>query len=145
MIQDLSDIIKHKTIQDFYNDTKPLYIYGGSGSGKTTLGNYLLKEYIVEKIDSFDIKKHKDIYTFLIEKSQKKNITLMFSGNYKKRAYFIDNLDVFYKNDKKSFKGIIKFIKELSNCKVIAQDTPSNLVKDINARNAYFGNSFKFN
>ena len=33
----------------------------------------------------------------------------------------------------------------LSNCKVIAQDTPSNLVKDINARNAYFGNSFKFN
>ncbi len=33
----------------------------------------------------------------------------------------------------------------LSNCKVIAQDTPSNLVKDINAQNAYFGNSFKFN
>ena len=32
----------------------------------------------------------------------------------------------------------------LSNCKIIAQDTPSNLVKDINARNAYFGNSFKF-
>ena len=32
----------------------------------------------------------------------------------------------------------------LSNCKVIAQDTPSNLVKDINAQNAYFGNSFKF-
>ncbi len=33
----------------------------------------------------------------------------------------------------------------LSNCKIIAQDTQSNLVKDINARNAYFGNSFKFN
>ena len=33
----------------------------------------------------------------------------------------------------------------LSNCKVIAQDTPSNLVKDIDAKNAYFGNSFKFN
>tara|TARA_B100000989_G_scaffold26439_1_gene17080 strand:+ start:1715 stop:2392 length:678 start_codon:yes stop_codon:yes gene_type:complete len=33
----------------------------------------------------------------------------------------------------------------LSNCKVVAQDTPSNLVKDINAKNAYFGNSFKFN
>jgi len=33
----------------------------------------------------------------------------------------------------------------LSNCKIIAQDTPSNLVKDINAKNAYFGNSFKFN
>ena len=33
----------------------------------------------------------------------------------------------------------------LSNCKVVAKDTPSNLVKDINAKNAYFGNSFKFN
>ena len=32
----------------------------------------------------------------------------------------------------------------LSNCKVVAQDTPSNLVKDINAKNAYFGDSFKF-
>ena len=33
----------------------------------------------------------------------------------------------------------------LSNCKIIAQDTPSNLVNNINAKNAYFGDSFKFN
>ena len=33
----------------------------------------------------------------------------------------------------------------LSNCKIIAQDTPSNLVKNINAKNAYFGENFKFN
>ncbi len=33
----------------------------------------------------------------------------------------------------------------LSNCKIVAQDTPSNLVKNINARNAYFGESFKIN
>ena len=33
----------------------------------------------------------------------------------------------------------------LSNCKIIALDTPSNLVRDINAQNAYFGSSFKFN
>merc|ERR1711965_710179 len=33
----------------------------------------------------------------------------------------------------------------LSNGKVIAKDTPSNLVKNINAQNAYFGDSFKFN
>ena len=33
----------------------------------------------------------------------------------------------------------------LSNGKIIAQDTPSSLVKDTNAKNAYFGNSFKFN
>ena len=31
----------------------------------------------------------------------------------------------------------------LSNCKIIAKDTPSNLVKNINSKNAYFGDSFK--
>ena len=33
----------------------------------------------------------------------------------------------------------------LNNCKIVAQDTPSNLVKNINAQNAYFGDSFKIN
>ena len=33
----------------------------------------------------------------------------------------------------------------LSNGHIIAEETPSNLVKDINARNAYFGENFKFN
>ncbi len=33
----------------------------------------------------------------------------------------------------------------LSNCKIIAQDTPSNLIKNINAQNAYFGDSFQIN
>ena len=32
----------------------------------------------------------------------------------------------------------------LSNGKIVAQDTPSNLVNDINAQNAYFGDNFKF-
>jgi len=31
----------------------------------------------------------------------------------------------------------------LSNCKIVAKGTPSTLIKDINAQNAYFGNSFK--
>ena len=31
----------------------------------------------------------------------------------------------------------------LSNCKIVAYGSPSNLIKDINAQNAYFGNSFK--
>ena len=33
----------------------------------------------------------------------------------------------------------------LNNGKIIAQDTPSKLVNDINAKNVYFGESFKFN
>tara|TARA_B110000967_G_C18698648_1_gene466664 strand:+ start:105 stop:881 length:777 start_codon:yes stop_codon:yes gene_type:complete len=33
----------------------------------------------------------------------------------------------------------------LSNCKIIAKGTPSELVKDVKAKTAYFGESFKFN
>ena len=33
----------------------------------------------------------------------------------------------------------------LSNGKIVAKDTPSNLIQDINARNAYFGEGFKIN
>ena len=33
----------------------------------------------------------------------------------------------------------------LSNGKIVAQDSPSNLVRNIDAKNAYFGDSFKFN
>ena len=33
----------------------------------------------------------------------------------------------------------------ISNCKIIALDTPANLVNNINAKNAYFGHSFKYN
>ena len=33
----------------------------------------------------------------------------------------------------------------LSNCKIIAKGTPTELVNDIKAKNAYFGDSFKFN
>tara|TARA_B100000787_G_scaffold154950_1_gene130074 strand:+ start:1844 stop:2701 length:858 start_codon:yes stop_codon:yes gene_type:complete len=33
----------------------------------------------------------------------------------------------------------------LSNCKIVAQGSPNDLVNNIEAKNAYFGNSFKFN
>ena len=33
----------------------------------------------------------------------------------------------------------------LSNCKIIAKGTPSELVKDSKAQNAYFGDSFRLN
>ena len=33
----------------------------------------------------------------------------------------------------------------INNGRVVAQGTPSNLIQDINARNAYFGDSFRIN
>ena len=33
----------------------------------------------------------------------------------------------------------------ISNCKIIAKGTPTELINNIDAKNAYFGNSFKIN
>ena len=33
----------------------------------------------------------------------------------------------------------------INNCKIIAEDSPSNLVKNLDAQDAYFGSDFKFN
>jgi lipopolysaccharide export system ATP-binding protein len=33
----------------------------------------------------------------------------------------------------------------INNGKIVAQDTPSKLVENIKAKNAYFGDSFKMN
>ena len=33
----------------------------------------------------------------------------------------------------------------LSNCKIVAQGSPSDLINNTEAKNAYFGDSFKFN
>ena len=39
----------------------------------------------------------------------------------------------------------VDFAIILSNCKIIAQGTPSELINNKNARAAYFGDSFKYN
>jgi lipopolysaccharide export system ATP-binding protein len=33
----------------------------------------------------------------------------------------------------------------LSNCKIVAQGSPNDLVNNVEAKNAYFGDTFKFN
>ena len=33
----------------------------------------------------------------------------------------------------------------LSNCKIVAQGSPNDLINDLEAKNAYFGDSFRFN
>ena len=43
------------------------------------------------------------------------------------------------------FLACVDIAMILSNGKIVAQDTPSNLVNNINAKNAYFGDNFKFN
>ena len=90
---------------------KSLWIYGLPGCGKTTLAKEILKDTLITRIDSSDLKKHKDINLYLLDSIQRKNITLMFHQS-KERSVLIDDLDTFHKNDLRGLKGLIKFLKE---------------------------------
>lgn len=109
-----------KVIEDFLNNDKPLFIYGGSGVGKTTLGKDILKDYQLTTIDIYDIKKHKNIKDHILNIVMKKNITLMFDNN-KERGILLDDVDIFNKSDKKGMNGIINFLKDKRyyKCKII--------------------------
>lgn len=119
MIKDLSKS-QNEIIESFYKDNKPLFIYGESGCGKSTLGKEILKKYQVNELNSFMIKKYKNIKEYILNTISKKNITLMFSEK-KERGLIIDDLDVFQKLDKKSYKEIISFLKEKKyySCKIV--------------------------
>ena len=57
---------------------------------------------------------------------------------------FEDNITIFVCDHiASSLLQISDYAMILSNGKIIAQDTPSNLINDINAKSAYFGDSFK--
>jgi lipopolysaccharide export system ATP-binding protein len=57
-----------------------------------------------------------------------------------------DNITIFVCDHiASSLLQISDYAMILSNGKIIAQDSPSNLINDINAKNAYFGDSFKIN
>ena len=129
MINNLS-IIQRKTIQDFTNQDLPLFIFGKPGIGKTTLAKELLKDTIILRIDTNDLKKHKDIGYYISNSLGKKNITLMFQKSIPKRSLFIDDLDIFYKNDKSSYKSILHFLTKTTHldCKII-------ITMNINFRN----------
>ena len=91
---------------------KPLLIYGNPGSGKTHLALELLKDTILLQIDSLNLKDIKDIKKYIIDRIQKRNITLMFQESKETRGLLIDDLHNFHKYDKNSFKGILDFLKD---------------------------------
>lgn len=102
-----------KTIED-WNVCKniPLIIYGNVGIGKTSLANEILKDTILTSIDTLSLKNGLNLYEELFNIIKKNNITMMFGQGTKKRGVIIDDLDVFHKYDKKSFKLIINFINK---------------------------------
>ena len=131
----------------------------------------LRKDKIYYLINKFELDNLKDIKAKFLSGGQKKKLVIALSLMSDPRVLLLDEcfaaLDVLTikmlqeiivnlqqenkiticicDHQARDLLACVDIAMILSNGKVIAKDTPSNLVKDINAKNAYFGDSFKFN
>ena len=105
-------IPQKKTLDIFFKTDDILFITGGPGIGKTSLSREIFKDKIITEINTLNIKSNYNLEEYLLNIVRKQNITLMFSTEKKlNRGIIIDNLDSFYKSDKKTYKMIINFLK----------------------------------
>jgi len=108
----MKDSLRKDVVKNFHQDKQPVLIYGKPGSGKSFIARELLKETIKTIIDTSHIKDHKYLKDYIRNMLNKKNITLMFNESNEQRGLIIDDLHVFYKHDKLSYKSIVELIKE---------------------------------
>ena len=102
----MKDSLRKDVVKNFHQDKQPVLIYGKPGSGKSFIARELLKETIKTIIDTSHIKDHKYLKDYIRNMLNKKNITLMFNESNEQRGLIIDDLHVFYKHDKLSYKSI---------------------------------------
>ena len=131
----------------------------------------LRNERISDLINRFELENIKNVKAKFLSGGQKKKLVIALSLLSKPRVLLLDEcfaaldvltikmlqeiiVDLQQKNNiticicDHQARDLLACVDEamiLSNCKIVAKDSPNNLVKDSNAKNAYFGDSFKFN
>jgi len=131
----------------------------------------LMKERINFLISRFELENIKDVNAKFLSGGQKKKLVIALSLLSEPKVLLLDEcfaaLDVLTikmlqeiivnlqqenkiticicDHQARDLLACVDIAMILNNCKIVAQDTPSNLVRNISAKNAYFGDSFKFN
>lgn len=111
-IPSLNLSLKKEIIKNFHQYKDPLLIYGSPGCGKSYLANELLKDTVLLRIDLNLLKGVHNCKEYILDRLKKKNVTLMFKNINEQRGLLIDDIHIFYKHDKISYKSIIEFIKD---------------------------------
>ena len=72
------------TISNWSQRNEPLFICGYPGTGKTSLAKEILQDRVITQIDSLYMKNNTDIYEYIQNIIQKRNITMMFEQKKEK-------------------------------------------------------------
>ena len=100
------------SIKNFHEYKNPLLIYGNPGCGKSYLANELLKDTVLLRIDLNLLRGIQNSKEYILDRLKKRNVTLMFQNINEQRGLLIDDIHIFYKHDKVSYKSIIEFIED---------------------------------
>ena len=95
-----------RIVNQFKTQDVPLVIWGGVGCGKTTLAKLLLSETKMTLIDSSHMRMHRDI-DILLDNLNRGNITMMFQSVIEKRGLLVDDLQLYYREDKKTYSRLV--------------------------------------
>ncbi len=129
LISERIDYLLSKFELENVKDVKAKFLSGGQRK-KLVIALSLLSQPNVLLLDecfaALDVLTIKMLQEIVVNLQQESNITIIICDH-----------------QARDLLACVDMAMILSNSKIIAQDTPSNLVMNIKARNAYFGDSFK--